>query len=239
MELRGGDGRWWRAQVAPLGGRAAIAAFTGVMDHRLRERSLRDSERLNRAIVAGLQEGVLVVDTDLRVVLANEAAARHIGVSVEEMVGAPLSAIPTVVLDETGRPIDDEQMPIVRAMRGETVRGALVRALRRDGALLWVEVNAGPLIEDDRVYGVVATFEDVTARIEQDRRTRHEADTDALTGLANRRALGPALARAAGRGRSVALLMLDLDGFKAVNDVFGHAAGDEALREVARRLRRC
>jgi diguanylate cyclase (GGDEF)-like protein len=83
----------------------------------------------------------------------------------------------------------------------------------------------------------------VTLRVEEDRRTRHEADTDPLTGLANRRALertlASALARAAARGRAVAVLMLDLDGFKAVNDSLGHAAGDAALREVARRLRRC
>jgi diguanylate cyclase (GGDEF)-like protein len=78
--------------------------------------------------------------------------------------------------------------------------------------------------------------------VERDRRTRHEADHDPLTGLANRRSLErtleAALVRAASRGRAVGVLMLDLDGFKAVNDRHGHAAGDEVLREVARRLRR-
>ena len=73
--------------------------------------------------------------------------------------------------------------------------------MRRDGSLLWVEVHANPLHHDDgALYGAVASYDDVTARVEQDRRTRHEADTDALTGLANRRALertlDAALARA-------------------------------------------
>src|SRR5262249_41361885 len=87
------------------------------------------------------------------------------------------------------------------------------------------------------------SYDDVTARVERDRRTRHEADTDPLTGLANRRALErtlqAALTRAQANSRCVAVLMLDLDGFKAVNDRHGHAAGDEALREVARRRRGC
>jgi diguanylate cyclase (GGDEF)-like protein len=120
----------------------------------------------------------------------------------------------------------------------------VVRFVRKDGSLLWVEVHANALVDDDgRVYGAVASYDDVTVRVERDRRTRHEADHDPLTGVANRRSfertLASALSRATALGRSVGLLMLDLDGFKAVNDRHGHAAGDEALREVARRLRRC
>ena len=122
--------------------------------------------------------------------------------------------------------------------------GDLVRLVRGDGSLLWVEMHANPLTDDDgEIYGAVATCEDVTVRVEKDRRTRHEADTDALTGLANRRALErtlqAALGRARTRSRSVGVIMLDLDGFKAINDNHGHAAGDEALSEVAERLRGC
>ena len=105
-------------------------------------------------------------------------------------------------------------------------------------------LNANPLVDEEGgVYGAVASYDDVTLRVEEDRRNRHEADTDPLTGLANRRALertlASALARASVRGRVTAVLMLDLNGFKAINDSHGHAAGDAALREVARRLRRC
>ena len=156
----------------------------------------------------------------------------------------PLSGIPVDLLDDRGHLLATDRLPLVRALRGEEVTGQVVRFVRRDGSLLWVEVHSNPLHDaDGKLYGAVASYDDVTARVEQDRRVRHEADTDALTGLANRRALErtleAALGRAGSRGRSVGVVMLDLDGFKAINDTHGHAAGDRALREVAARLRRC
>jgi diguanylate cyclase (GGDEF)-like protein/PAS domain S-box-containing protein len=243
LELAAGDA-WWRVQITPLGGRSVVVVAWEVTEQKLTERSLRASERLNRAIVAGLLEGVLVIGTDTRVVLANEAVARLFGVPVAELVGRPLSGVPVDMLDDAGRLLPFDRLPLTRALRGEEVRAAVVRLVRRDGSLLWIEAQASPLVDEDgEPQGAVASYDDVTLRVEQDRRTRHEADTDPLTGLANRRALErtleSALARASARGRSTAVLMLDLDGFKAINDSLGHAAGDAALREVARRLRRC
>ena len=129
-----------------------------------------------------------------------------------------------------------------RALAGETVRGVLVQVERADGTALWAEVDASPLAEaDGPPSGALSTFTDVTGRVERERRILQEADTDELTGVANRRALQrmlcAALARARAHGQAVAVLVLDLDGFKALNDRLGHAAGDEALREMAARLR--
>jgi diguanylate cyclase (GGDEF)-like protein/PAS domain S-box-containing protein len=235
---------WWRFQATPIGGRSMLAATWNITEGKLAERSLRDSERLNRSILANLQEGVIVVDTGARIVTANAAAAELLGVDQEMLAGRTLSGVPVDLLDERGRLLEADRLPLARALQGEEVRECVVRFVRRDGSLLWVEVNANPLDDEDgRVYGAVASYDDVTVRVERDRRTRHEADHDPLTGLANRRALErvleTALPRAGALSRSVGVLMLDLDGFKAVNDRHGHAAGDQALREVARRLRRC
>ncbi len=228
---------WWHAQATPLGSRQAVAAYWDVTER-------KRSERLNRAIVAELQEGVIVIDSSERVVLANEAAAELFGLPARELSGRPLSGLPVDVLDARGGLVADREMALIRALRGEEVTGDMVRLVRGDGTILWVEMHANPLTDDDgEIYGAVATCEDVTARVERDRRTRQEAETDALTGLANRRALErtleAGLGRARTRARTVGIIMLDLDGFKAINDTHGHATGDAALIEVARRLRGC
>jgi diguanylate cyclase (GGDEF)-like protein/PAS domain S-box-containing protein len=241
--LRVGD-RWWHAQATPLGSRQAVAAYWDVTEHKRRERSLRASEQLNREILAGLQEGVIVLDTRAHVVVANEAAAALFGTPLRELADRSWRDIPVEVLDDRGRLLAFDELPLVRALQGEEVTGMVVRFVRPDGSLLWVEVHANPLRDEDGgLFGAVASFDDVSVRVERDRRTRHEADHDALTGLANRRSLQrtleAALTRARGRARSVGVIMLDLDGFKAINDTHGHATGDEALREVAARLRHC
>ena len=94
---------------------------------------------------------------------------------------------------------------------------------------------------DGQVHGLVGMFQDVTERHALETQLRHMADTDALTLLSNRaafdRALEAAIGEAAARGLPLGLVLIDLDGFKLINDTLGHPAGDEVLRMVGNRLR--
>jgi diguanylate cyclase (GGDEF)-like protein/PAS domain S-box-containing protein len=199
--------------------------------------------RMLEAILASLQEGIVVVDTSGRITLANDAAAGMLGRSLDQLTGTLVSDVPIEVLHPDGSEYPPRSGPILRALGGETVTGVLVQVRRDDGTTTWAEVESRPLSEPDGTpYGALSTYVDVTERMARETRMRAEADSDPLTGLANRRALERTLASAVERaersGREVAVVMLDLDGFKALNDRWGHLAGDAALRSVARRLTR-
>jgi diguanylate cyclase (GGDEF)-like protein/PAS domain S-box-containing protein len=189
------------------------------------------------AVIATLHEGLLVVDRGGTVITANAAAAELWGAG--DLVGVRWADLAHEVYEPGGGPEPVARTPVLRAMRGETVEAALVQVVRPDGSVVWTEVNARPI--DDGA--VLSTYIDVTDRVRRERRVRHEVDADPLTGVANRRALErtleAAVERARRESREVAVLQLDLDGFRTLNDRWGHLAGDRALRAVARRLQRC
>jgi diguanylate cyclase (GGDEF)-like protein/PAS domain S-box-containing protein len=115
--------------------------------------------------------------------------------------------------------------------------------VRRDGSRFWCHIKATPIDPAAPAKGAIWVFVDVQERIEADRRIRHLAHHDPLTGLPNRillrDRLGMALAQARRHELLVCLLLVDLDGFKSINDQHGHDAGDAVLVEVGRRVAQC
>ncbi len=125
------------------------------------------------------------------------------------------------------------------ASPGTTYDGEL-RTTHADGSEMWLAARAVNLIDDDDVGGVVVTLHDITDRKRVEQELAHQAFHDVLTGLANRALfrdrITHSLSRAVRTDHVPAVVFMDLDGFKTVNDGLGHDVGDEVLREVARRL---
>ncbi|SHF69710.1 PAS domain S-box-containing protein/diguanylate cyclase (GGDEF) domain-containing protein [Jatrophihabitans endophyticus] len=200
------------------------------------ERALAASEAKFRSQFRHSTVGQLIRRVDGTIEDVNPALARMLGYRAEELVGASVDLLLAPAIAELRR------ATLTRLLNGEddatTTEGVLVR---KDGSLLDVEANMsvarGP---DGSVQQVIGIYQDITARKIAEDTLHHRALHDSLTGLANRALLGERLSRALGEapgsGRTVGLLFLDLDGFKAVNDGFGHDTGDALLVEVARRL---
>lgn len=181
-----------------------------------------------------LPDAVVAVDARLRVVYANPAIRNLLGYRQDELIGQPLSVLVPLAVRErhdglmTGYLRSGE--PLTMGSRRE------LRALHRSGRLVPVSISLCklPLPGGDSVS--VAVVHDVSAlHTRLDHATR-QANTDALTGLGNRLLLSRQMGAGLENRRPFGLLMLDLTGFKAVNDRHGHAAGDQALRVVGRRL---
>ncbi|MEO8091400.1 MAG: EAL domain-containing protein [bacterium] len=211
-----------------------------VTELRRTERALIESEGLHRSVVDALEEGVFVLDSDGIVVAANASGAGVLEVEAEALLGSPLPFEQAFLAD--GTPVDEHNSPAMRALRtGVGARDVELRIVRPVGDDRWLRINYQPLEGQGDGAGLVFSFTDVTERRRDQEQIAYLAYNDPLTGLPNRtaleRALSPALARARRGGRAAALIYLDLDHFKVVNDSLGHAAGDEVLRQVAARLK--
>ena len=180
---------------------------------------------------------IVVVDTQGGLVYWNHACERLSGYTADELGGS--EAVLAELIPEEYRPA---ALGIVDALsRGESPVVSEVPWRTRSGELRLIQWSSTGLTgPDGEITHVVGTGIDVTARRRLEEELRHLADHDALTGLINRRRFEEGLERHLTHGRRYgmagALLVLDLDGFKAVNDEHGHRAGDDVLCAVAQAL---
>jgi len=183
----------------------------------------RQTETMMRHVVEHSLEGIVTVDEVSRIVSFNAAAERMFGRRTADAVGRPLQELIVEGLPDDG----------VSGSREGTGR-------RRDGSTFLVEMTLTGFTHDGRRRRV-AFLRDVTQRRAQEATLAHQATHDALTDLPNRvmlqQRMEEALAVARRDGRPAAVLILDLDRFKEVNDTLGHQMGDHLLRRIADRLR--
>jgi diguanylate cyclase (GGDEF)-like protein/PAS domain S-box-containing protein len=195
-----------------------------------------------REILDSVADGVYFVDRERRITFWNRAAAEISGHSDQDVLGklCPEGAIQHV--DANGQPMCHEYCPLTAVLKDGQARQEEAYLHHRDGHRVPVRVRVRPLrSETGQVIGAVETFTDISNEIESQRRAadlERQAFIDVLTGLGNRRfaehQIERALAEQARHGRRFGLLMVDVDHFKTLNDRWGHASGDAALRGLAR-----
>jgi diguanylate cyclase (GGDEF)-like protein/PAS domain S-box-containing protein len=192
---------------------------------------LAASEARAKAVMDSAVEAIVTADASGHIESANPAAEALFGWTEAELAGRPIGDIvPALATTEERAGLQD-----VRWEEQEH----MVEGMRKDGTALPLDVSlASTSVGGNEMFTVIAR--DATVRKLHEDQLEHQATHDPLTGLANRKLFDELLVRAVFRSersrRAIAVLYMDLDGFKDVNDVFGHQAGDRVLSETSRRL---
>ncbi len=223
--------------VTLLGCEAAGALRLTVEPAEGRLALLEKSEERFRRIVQTAREGIWEFDAEARTSFVNPRMAELLGYPVDEMAGRPLLSF----LDAEGRSVLERNL--ARQQEGMPGRHEF-KFIRKDGAALWVHLAANPLFDAGGGFlGALALASDITEHRESAELAWQQANFDALTGLPNRNMFQERLRhemKKARRERSfLALLFIDLDQFKQINDRFGHQQGDSVLVQAAARLGAC
>lgn len=199
------------------------------------EAALRESEAHFRSLVEQASDSFYVHDIDGRFIDVNQRGCESLGYSREELLKLNLADIDL-----------DQSISELRYLRDQMESRAPValesRHKRKNGEEFPVEIRMGPIDIDGQRY-LLSLVRDVTERKQLQDHIQHLAFHDALTELPNRamfnRHLNHAIARAQRYHKGLAVLFIDLDRFKNINDTLGHDAGDRLLKEMARRISNC
>ncbi len=237
-EVRRDDGAWLRLSCSPAREGGAVTVLSDVSNLKAQEQELAEANRRISAALGNMAQGLCMVGADGRVLVCNSRFAGMFALPpADTLAGAPVGEVFAAMI-AAGAFSPNLLASVEEEQRALAARPKALSFLRQgpDGEALAVSHEPMPS------GGWVATYEDATERRRAEERIAFLAHHDALTGLPNRTLFRERAEQAAaelGRGRGFAVLCLDLDGFKTVNDTLGHAVGDQLLRAVAERLIAC
>jgi diguanylate cyclase (GGDEF)-like protein/PAS domain S-box-containing protein len=246
MKHQSGEWRWMKSRAKGIvdeNGRLIrlLGVEVDITERKLYEDALFREKESAQITLQSIGDGVITTDSKCNVEYVNPVAEELTGWKVDDASGRPIDEIFRGFHEETCEPLEN---PLAVSMRRDraikSVRPTLL--IRRDGNELYIESTASP-IRDGKgtVTGGVLVFHDVSESRDLNRRLSYHASHDILTGLVNRaefeNRVERALKSARARETSYALLYLDLDQFKIVNDSCGHSAGDALLGQLGTLLK--
>lgn len=225
-----------------------VLTFEDITEHKIREFVLRATENalfeemeFAQATLDSISDAVITVDSNGAITYMNLAAEKMTGLSSQEAVGLPTTEVLRIIDSETRKTVDNPMLRALyehRPVNLETGRSLLIR---RDGSELKISDTASPIQNaDGDIFGaVIVLHEDSKSAAKSDSFSEH----DWLTGLPNRLLLTDRLTQAIALSRrqknKLALLCMDVDYFKNINDSLGQAVGDQLLSLIAARLVKC
>ncbi len=203
---------------------------------------LRESNLRNQLLLESVSEGILGTDEDGVTTFVNPAAVQMLGYTARELIGKPMHMM-IHHHHRDGQLYDKEDCPLEETLlEGRECHLTDEVFWSKEGTAIPVEYRSTPVLRDGQVSGAVITFSNISARKQAEAQLERQAFYDNLTGLPNRvllyDRLEQAIVKARRHGQMGALLFLDLDQFKMINDTLGHASGDALLNEMAARLRK-
>jgi diguanylate cyclase (GGDEF)-like protein/PAS domain S-box-containing protein len=235
--LAGGEERMVEVHSSAIETREGILLFSIVFDVTDRKQA-EASLRLASMVYQNSSEAMVVTTTDDVIMAVNPAFTKVTGYAAEEAIGRHANLVRSWRTDFETRKAIRRTVETTGTWTGE------VWSKRKDGEEILCRVTINTVLDDDgKINRLVCQFSDITHQKESDELIWRQANFDALTGLSNRSMfqdrLDQALKKAQRDGTSVALLVLDVDGFKEVNDTLGHGIGDKLLQAAAQRLLHC
>jgi diguanylate cyclase (GGDEF)-like protein/PAS domain S-box-containing protein len=211
---------------------------TDIEEQKWASAAMRESEYKLRTLLESMSEGLIQVNNNDEIEFVNDRFCEMSGYHREELLGK----FSEVLLDEEG----SKFVKGANITRLEGISSQYeIKLKKKSGELMWVLIGGAPIINaNGKVIGTMGVFTDVNERKIAEKQLLHDALHDGLTGLANRTLFMNHLQQTIKRGKrrnslNYAVLFLDLDRFKIVNDSLGHAEGDNLLKEAARRLEGC
>ena len=248
LKTKSGDYRWFRTRGQSVRDANGVAirmagAITDITDKQIAAAELFAEKERAQVTLASIGDGVITADTDGWVEYLNPVAEDLTGWKMSDAKGLPLQAMFRLVDEATRRAVPNPIELVLNQERTIEVSTNIL-LVRKDGIDIPIVLSAAPIRDRaGTIVGVVLVLHDVSRERQYAAKLSYQASHDALTGLINRtefeRRLESALQSAAEQARHHAVMYMDLDQFKVVNDTCGHAAGDQLMRQVATLLLHC